>query len=130
MHKRPNRLVLVLMALALMASPLRSTWAMPAQDTADTGSHCAQMQADSQSADTHHPLSSNDTESKPDNNCNGCCDGDCINMDCNACAHAATAISGIHAALPVVPVSTASTLVVHNYSERTVIPPLRPPASL
>jgi hypothetical protein len=130
MSKQANRLVLVLLALALLVSPLRSTWAMSTQDTADSGSHCAQMQDNTPSADTHHPLSANDADSDPDKTCNGCCDVDCINMDCNACAHAASAIADILTVLTATPVAPASTLFAHNYSERTVIPLLRPPASL
>lgn len=129
MHACINKLALLLLAIAIAAAPLRGALALPAPATADGELHCASMQDDMQHTDAmpdmHHP---NDTADAPPQ-CNAGCKGDCCDNACNNCTHPATALlagsltaTGPH--LPPLKITLSS-----RFSDRTIIPLLRPPAS-
>lgn len=125
MSQRMHKLILILVALALAVAPLRGTLALPAPATADEESHCASMQHTAAMPDVHHT----DDAAKDGQPCKAGCTGDCCDNACNSCVHPATALldgdlttaSPRHLPLKI-------TLLIH-YSDRTVIPLLRPPAS-
>lgn len=122
--------LLILMMLALALAPLRATWAMQANAPVDTADHCAQMQHDSEASDTDTMLHSQGTDSEPGHTCNGCCGSDCNAANCNACAHGASAAARIINASVDIPAAPHTPVFLYNYPERTITPPLRPPASL
>jgi hypothetical protein len=120
-----HKLILILVALALAAAPLRGTLALPAPATDDEESHCASMQHTAAMPGMHHP----DDTAKDGQPCKAGCTGDCCDNACNSCVHPATALldGDLTTASPDLP-PLKITLSIH-YSDRTVIPLLRPPAS-
>ena len=125
-----NKCLLLLLTLALAVAPMRALWAIPASDATDTNDHCAQMQGDTQAAESSASLSSGNVDTGSEHACNGCCGSDCTASNCNTCAHGASAIFSLVSASPEVPVSPLNINFVHSYSERIITPPLRPPLSL
>jgi hypothetical protein len=125
MSKPARKLLLILLSLALAVSPLRGAWALSMIATADSTSHCAQMQQDMNHAAPVMGMNDRNTDSgHPCNDdCNGnCCDGACTTFT-PALSYTAFVTPGTY------------TLFLNNLSsdafpERTVIPPLRPPALL
>ena len=129
MSQRMNKLILILVALALATAPLRGALALPAPAAAGGESHCASMQDDMQHAiampGMHHP----DDTAEAGQPCKAGCTGGCCDNACNSCVHPATALldGDLTTASPDHPPQKI-TLSIH-YSDRTVIPLLRPPAS-
>jgi len=121
--------LLVLMMLALAIAPMRALWAMPADVTTDMTDHCAQMQGNTQAAKPDSSLHSQGTDAGSDHACNGCCGSDCNAANCNACAHGASAASSIISTSADIPASQLTLSFAYSYPERTISPPLRPPAS-
>ena len=122
--------LLILMMFALALAPLRAAWAMPTSTTTDTADHCAQMQSNVQatgSGSGHHPQ---DTDSHSEYPCYGCCGSDCNAANCNACAHGTSAISSFISAVTDIPASPLDLDFAYRYPERSLTPPLRPPAFL
>ena len=121
--------MLIFIALALALSPLRGAFALPVMAAVDDTSHCGQMQ-------TVMPLPDNmigiedSAAADSDNDCKHGCDGVCCDDACNSCVHVTSAISNI------ISLSLTTTSSPHqitppvSFSVRTVIPLLRPPASL
>ena len=122
--------LLILMMLALALAPLRMSWSMPADATPDSTDHCAQMQGNAPAIDTGTSLHAQDTDTGSGYDYNGCCGGDCNGADCTACAHGATAASSSISAAADIPASQLALNFVYSYPERSLTPPLRPPASL
>lgn len=125
MSQRMHRLILILVALALATAPLRGTLALPAPASTGEESHCASMQHAASMPGMHHP----DNTSEDGQPCKAGCTGDCCDNACNSCVHPATALldGDLTTASPDHPPQKI-TLSIH-YSDRTVIPLLRPPAS-
>jgi hypothetical protein len=131
MSDQKNRLVLLLIALALAVAPLRGTLALPSPASAGDGSHCAGMQQAKAQDDAGPAMHHERHTGNPDRPCQAGCNGDCCDSACNNCAPSAptTALSGEPAAaghangLP--PGFSFNT----RYTDRAIIPPLRPPAS-
>lgn len=122
--------LLILMMLALAIAPLRVSWSMPVGAMPDSADHCAQMQGNTPATDAGTALHAQDTDIGSGYDYNGCCGGDCNGSDCSACAHGAAAASSSISASPDAPNSPLITSFVQSYPERTISPPLRPPASL
>ena len=125
MPQRPNRLMLLIVVLALAMAPLRGTLALPVPASADDTPHCADMQQDHAMPGMHHMDDTADT-GQP---CQSGCEGDCCDNACYSCVHPATALldDSLPAALahrPPLKITRSS-----RFFDRTVIPPLRPPAS-
>jgi hypothetical protein len=120
-----HKLILILVALALAAAPLRGTLAWPAPASGDEESHCASMQHTAAMPGMHHL----DDTAKDGQPCKAGCTGDCCDNACNSCVHPATALldGDLTSASPNHP-PLKNTLSIH-YSDRTVIPLLRPPAT-
>ena len=127
MPKRLHKLMLLLLVLSLAAMPLRGTLALPADSLPDSESHCAGMQHDVQHAMPEMPRQ----DASPDagHQCQDGCNGDCCDTACNGCVHPATALPGnsIPETLPHQP--SLQSARITGFTDRTVIPPLRPPAS-
>lgn len=125
MPQRINKLILILVALALATAPLRGALALPAPAPAGEESHCASMQQTAAMPGMQHP----DDTAKDRQPCKAGCIGDCCDNACNSCVHPATALlaGSLTTASPYHP-PLKVTLSIH-YSDRTVIPLLRPPAS-
>jgi hypothetical protein len=126
-----KRLLLLLIALALAVAPLRGALALPSPASAGDDSHCAGMQH-AMAHDNAGPVMHHEGDTgTPDRHCQAGCNGDCCDSACNHCAPSAptTALSGEppltgHANdLP--PGFNLNT----RYTDRAIIPPLRPPAS-
>ena len=119
MGKQTHKLLLLLLTLALAIAPLRGAWAIADIPVAEIESHCAQL-------DMQHQ----DTDTGSAHDCKQGCDGACCDDSCNSCVHVSTGISN---SLTLTAAKTAPphdiTLPV-NFSVRTIIPLLRPPASL
>ena len=125
MQTNANKLLLILMILALAAMPLRGAWAFAPADSGEPASkpHCAQMDMPA----AEQPVQVTD---EGGHHCKSGCDGDCCDGSCNTCANSTLSLlnsvtvpattNGMRLALPVAAV----------FPHRTIIPPLRPPASL
>ena len=118
MHTQLKKFLLTLLVLALAAAPLRSSWATP-EAPATATSHCAQLEMQH----TDHGNSDKET-------CETGCSGSCCDASCQGCASTGSAIPN-----SLVLLSPASSR-THNpasrtaFSGRTLIPLLRPPATL
>jgi uncharacterized protein involved in copper resistance len=139
MNRRIHRFLLILVALALVASPLRGVFALPLMVAADDATHCAQMQDGMQSPDHMDGMqysvagNSDPDHSDPGNLDHGCdqgCGGNCCDEACNACAQGSIALSGPIAVTSDTHNSSLNIAVSYSVSGRTVHPPFRPPIAL
>jgi hypothetical protein len=126
MHTRLDKLVLLMVALALAVAPLRGTLAFPA-DAVDeeTSSHCASMQHGDAMPPMHHP----DDSAASDKSCPDGCNGDCCGMACSSCAPPVSALldgNAPEAAIQHPPMPAATPI---HFTGHTIHPLLRPPAS-
>jgi hypothetical protein len=119
MQNRLQKFLFLLLAVVLAAAPLPSTWAMTDVPAAAIESHCAQL--DMQPAGNGN----NDTQ-----NCETGCSGSCCDASCNSCVPAASSISGTLAQPPAISTASHDRLARIKFTGRTVIPLLRPPATL
>jgi len=129
MPQRPNKLVLVLIVIAIAAAPLRGALALPAPAAGDVESHCANMQNDMQHTDAMPGMHHQDGTADASRQCKAGCNGDCCDNACSSCVHQATALTddSLTAANPHFP--PLKIFLSSRFSDRTVIPLLRPPAS-
>ena len=125
MSQRPNRLILLLLAITLAVAPLRATLALPAQSSADDMSHCADMQHGDAMPGMHHMDDADDKGQQ----CRSGCNGDCCDNACSSCVHPVTALPGDGLTTTRNHHLSLKQALASRYSDRTVIPPLRPPAS-
>ena len=128
MSKRPHKLLMILLSLALAVSPLRITWALSMTATVDVDEHCAQMQQDNNGADSE--MAMDDSNTGYGHPCNSDCDGNCCDDACMTCAHATPALSYTSFVTPDNYLIYLNNLSSDTFPERSVIPPLRPPAPL
>ena len=128
MSKRTHKLLMVLLSLALTVSPLRGAWALPMTATADSESHCAQMQQDMNHADP--VMGMNDRDTDTGHPCNDDCNGSCCDDACTTCTPATPALSYTALVTPGTYKVLLNNITSDAFPERTVIPPLRPPAPL
>lgn len=130
MDKQIQKLLLILITLALAALPLRAAWSIADFPATDTESHCKQMQHASQDtlsmADMQHPEGS----SGSDRDCEQGCNGNCCDDSCNTCVHGTSAISGTLTLSPGIAGQAQNEVIPAAFSGQIVIPLLRPPASL
>lgn len=128
MSIKTNKLLLIFMILALVITPLRGAWAFATPAAADIAPHCDQMgsPANAMQAGMHHP----DTTSGSDHQCDHGCDGDCCDGNCSACAHSVVSLSNTITVSRPLHDSPLTVPFPASFPHRTVIPPLRPPASL
>jgi len=125
MRRRLHKLLLILVTLSVAFAPLRGAWALPDAGTADTESHCADMQQMNHDAD---PGGKSDSEP---HKCKSGCNGSCCKQGCGICLHHANAV--IPASLIVLcdtPVPEHGQTVADTFPERHLKPPLRPPLAL
>ena len=120
MISRNRKIVLILVALALVIAPLRGALALPVMTVADEPAHCQQMQDDVQAVAIDNQ----------DLKCDRDCGGDCCDGTCNACAHGSIAVSGPITVTSDNHESHQNSRVSYNVFGRTVHPPFRPPISL
>jgi uncharacterized protein involved in copper resistance len=124
MSQRPNKLILILVALALAVSPLRSALALPAAASTDSESHCTAMQHTGAMPGMHHPDSAD--AGQP---CKAACSGDCCDSACKSTVNPASALLD-GSLTPVSPYHPPLKITLSSrFSNRTVMPLLRPPAS-
>jgi hypothetical protein len=128
MPTKTNKLLLALMILALVITPLRGAWAFATPSAADIAPHCAQMDppVNAMQAGMHHP----DTTTGNDHQCDHGCNGDCCDGSCNACAHSVVSLLNTIVVSRHLHDSPLTMPFPVTFPQRTVIPPLRPPASL
>jgi len=119
MQKRFQKFLLIMLALAVAAAPLRSTWALPEIPATETESHCAQLE-----------MQHTDSGMSESQHCNKDCNGSCCDASCNSCVPAASAISSSLTLIASINANTHDHAIRKEFSGRTVIPPLRPPATL
>ncbi|MDB4409273.1 hypothetical protein N9235_00455 [Gammaproteobacteria bacterium] len=119
MLKRLQKFLLILLTVSLAAAPLRSSWATPDIPATTPESHCAQLALQ----DTQ----SNNTDTKK---CETGCDGSCCEGSCSSCIPASSAISAGLSLLPPVKTTSHQRISRVEFSGRSVIPLLRPPATL
>jgi hypothetical protein len=112
-----QKLLLVILTLALAIAPLRAAWAIPDSPATDTESHCAQMLQQESDAGSDH-------------DCKQDCDGACCDDTCNACVHGTSTISSFLTVLPGITGTQHNEIIPVIFTGRTVSPLLRPPASL
>jgi hypothetical protein len=117
MDKRMQKLLLVILTLALAIAPLRAAWSIPDSPATDTESHCAQMQQQEPDAGSAE-------------DCKQGCDGACCDDTCNACVHGTITISGFLTVIPGITGTQHNEITPVIFTGRTVSPLLRPPASL
>ncbi|MEN8108975.1 MAG: hypothetical protein ABFS22_13345, partial [Pseudomonadota bacterium] len=123
-----HKLLLVVLALALAISPVHGVPTLPMIDAADDTSHCARMQHDMQTANA--PANAQLQEDGTGHQCEQGCNGGCCSGACSICAHGAFAMSDIVIVTLEFNDTTRTGLFLASFPERTVIPPLRPPAFL
>jgi hypothetical protein len=128
MSIKTNKLLLAVMILALVITPLRGAWAFATPASTDDMSHCDQMDMSSTAmqADVHHP----DTTPETGHQCETGCNGDCCDGSCNACAHIVISLSNTIVVSQNLHNTPLSVTFPVSFPHRTIIPPLRPPASL
>lgn len=119
MHTRTRKCFLVMVMLALAVAPLRGAWSMPMPVEAEDPPHCAQMDMQQQ-----------DAAKTAADACDRDCDGTCCGSACNACVNAASALLNTVNILPALHDTPRDSVFLATFPERTLIPPLRPPASL
>lgn len=128
MSIKTNNLLLVLMILALVITPLRGAWAFSTPATVDSTPHCDQMVMSSTAMqDEVHLL---DTATETGHPCETGCNGDCCDGNCNACAHSVVSLSNTIVVSQNLHNTPLSVIFPVTFPHRTIIPPLRPPASL
>jgi hypothetical protein len=125
-----QKLLLVLITLALAAMPLRGAWSIADIPATDSESHCAQMthaiQDTGSMADMQHPEHGADAARDCEQGCSGnCCDG-----ACNTCVPGTSAISNTLMLTPEPAGQPHNEIIPAAFSGHIVIPLLRPPASL
>jgi len=126
MRKRMQKFLLVLVAVALAAAPLRGAFAMPVPAAPGEADHCARLQAGMTPMD--HVASRHETGTgQPDHGCGHGCGGDCCNGKCGTCAHASVALPGATTGAADRYSGFLSVPVVHHFAGRTTHPPFRPP---
>jgi hypothetical protein len=126
MYTRLDKLLLLMVALALAVAPLRGALAFPAEAVDEKmSSHCASMQHGDAVTPMHHPDDSADSgKSCPDG-----CSGDCCGMACSSCAPPVSALldgNAPAAAIQHPPMPAATPI---RFTDHTIHPLLRPPAS-
>ena len=119
MGKQTHKLLLLLLTLALAIAPLRGAWAIADIPVSETESHCAQLDMQLQHTDTGST-----------HDCKQGCDGACCDDNCNNCVHASSGISNSLTLTAAITGPPHDTTLPESFSIRTVIPLLRPPASL
>jgi hypothetical protein len=128
MSIKTNNLLLVLMILALVITPLRGAWAFSTPATVDSTPHCDQMDMSSTAmqADVPYP----GTTPENGHQCETGCNSDCCDGSCNACAHSVVSLSNTIVFSQNLHNTPMSVTFPVTFPHRTIIPPLRPPASL
>jgi hypothetical protein len=128
MHTRPHKWFLILLALALAVAPLRGAWAISIPAATESTPPCHQM--DMPAAGTPSDMQQQDNATETSHSCEQDCTGACCDAACNACVHAASALSDSVIFMPELHATPRDTMFRASFPKRTVIPPLRPPASL
>ena len=128
MNRNHRILVLVLIAMALVISPLRGVFAMPVMPAEDNNSHCAQMQDHGSSQSQVADLEPATEDAGHD--CAQGCAGDCCDGACNTCVHSAVAITGFTTCNAAVQVDPLKLDITRDFTGQFVHPPFRPPISL
>lgn len=123
MHTRTYNWLTVMLALALAVAPLRGAWAMPMPTSADSTTHCAQM-------DMSTGMQQQDDASEAGHACEQDCNDACCDGACNACAHGASTLADTVIITQQLHATPVDEMFMVSFPERTVIPPLRPPAFL
>jgi len=124
---RLQKLLLVLITLALASAPLRGAWALPDIPAADSESHCDQMQHAMQDIGSMASMQHNNDAGAPD--CKQDCNGSCCDDTCSTCVHGSNAILSSQTVTPGITDIPKSTLFPVTFTGRTVSPLLRPPTS-
>jgi hypothetical protein len=119
MDRRMQKLLLLFLTLALAIAPLRGASAIADIPVTMSESHCAQ-------SDIQHQ----DTGASSAHNSKQGCDGGCCDDSCNNCVHVTSGISKTLTLTPAVTGPPHAITIPVSFSVRTVIPLLRPPASL
>ena len=126
MHTRLDKLVLLMVALALAVAPLRGTLAAPAEAVdEEMSSHCASMQHGDDLTQMHHT----DDSAASDKSCPDGCNGDCCGIACSSCAPPVSALldgNAPEAAIPHPPAPAATPI---PFTDHTIHTLLGPPAS-
>ena len=130
MDRRLQKLLLVIITLALAIAPLRGAWAIPDIPATDNESHCAQKQHAIQDTGPMADMQHHESGTDPARNCEQGCDGSCCDDTCNTCVPGTSAISGTLALTPEVTRPPHNEVIPAAFSRHTVIPLLRPPVSL
>ena len=128
MHSRLHKLILIMVTLSVAFSPLRGAWALPDAGPPDTGSHCAGMQHDMQQMN-HGTDPGGDPDSQP-HKCKSGRNGSCCDKHCSACLHTAAAIPASTIVLRDSPELEHGLPLSHNFPQRHLKPPLRPPLAI
>ncbi|MGD2111990.1 MAG: hypothetical protein PVI50_01305 [Gammaproteobacteria bacterium] len=126
MCTRGQKLLLLLVTIALVAAPLRGSFAMLEPDAAEEPGHCARMQEDmpgmhpapDRAAAEQHPAH---------HGCDPGCAGDCCDGTCGTCAHAAPALSAAAGARVTRYRDSHAAPAAFDYKGPTAHPPFRPP---
>lgn len=124
-----HKFLLVIVALALVVSPLRGAFALPIITAADGADHCTQMQDGSHSM-AHVAGIQDVTADNSGHACDQGCGDDCCDGACNACVNGSVALSGLISVTSDIQDNSPGLTVSYGVSGRSVHPPFRPPISL
>ena len=128
MHTQTQQWFLVMIALALAIAPLRGGWATSTLANSGSTSHCDQM--DMQAADTQTGMQQQVGADEAGDKCKQGCNGSCCDSLCNACTQSPSTLPASVFSTPHLHDTLLDIMVLTSFTKRTVIPPLRPPASL
>ena len=123
MNRRYNRLLLAIVAVALVFAPLRVAFAFPVK-AADVTPHCAQMQ---DNGHAQHALDRTPESSKQA--CEHGCGGDCCDGACSAAA-GSVALTGPPGLMFESHRKSPEATTVYSVTRRSLHPPFRPPIFL
>jgi len=123
-----QRLLLLLLAIALAMTPLRGALGHIPLSMAPSEHHCQQMSQGMHSQGTtvtHHAMPGVDDSG---HDCCRSCNGSCCAGACS-CVHAAMAIPVSLATLPLLATTAPHTRLFPGFTRRSLPPPYRPPVS-
>jgi len=128
MQKSLEKILLILVAVALAFAPLRGALAVSV--AAEPAAHCDQMQDGARVMD--HDTGTHDDAGahQAGHGCDRGCDGSCCDGDCGTCAHASIALPNSLAGTPNLYNDSLTVVVSHRFTGRNPHPPFRPPIAL
>lgn len=133
MDTRCSKLILLVVAFTLAVAPLRGAFALvdDAAGSVTAETHCDQMQGDMHPPEHLQTQLDQGNADPSGHDCEQGCGGSCCDGACTVCVHGVpTAMTGTLLFLSVFSGAVQNTVSSHAFPERSLPPPLHPPATL